>query len=394
MNRASIVLRRIFFLVAAFAVALGGMVSPSAAQSLLARGGLGLVADPLDARARGLGGVGLGLPGANLSLINPAGILALPAPALHVTYQPDRFAADFSGVEESGNTARFPVLHVGLPLGERWTIGLGYGTVLDQSWATESVDSVDIGEGRVEVQDRFVSTGGVAKLRIGTAYRLTEQLGIGVALDVRTGSAQDTLARTFAGDELQSARFVSSRSYSGLGIAGGVHWNPSEALSLAASADYGGTLRSESEDTLQAERETNLPFSFHAGGSARVAGNTMLAAAASWTGWSATDLPTAEEARDSWSVAGGVEWDALRIADQSLPLRLGARYAALPFQWTVANGAEWLSERVVTGGTGVRFGGGAASADLALERGNRGGDGEGISESFWRLAVSLTVFGR
>ena len=120
----------------------------------------------------------------------------------------------------------------------------------------------------------------------------------------------------------------------------------------------------------------------------------MLAAAASWTGWSATDLPTAEEARDSWSVAGGVEWDVLRIADQSLPLRLGARYATLPFQWTVANGAEWLNERVVTGGTGVRFGGGAASADLALERGNRGGEGESISESFWRLAVSLTVLGR
>ena len=239
MNRASIALRRTPFLVAALAAALGGAAVPSAAQSLLARGGLGLVADPLDARARGLGGVGLGLPGANLSLINPAGILALPAPALHVTYQPDRFATDFSGVEESGTTARFPVLHAGLPLGERWTVGLGYGTVLDQSWATESVDSVDIGGGRVEVQDRFVSTGGVAKLRIGTAYRLTEQLGIGVALDVRTGSTQDTLARTFAGEELQSARFVSSRSYSGLGFAGGVHWNPSEALSPRG----GGRLR-------------------------------------------------------------------------------------------------------------------------------------------------------
>ena len=49
------------------------------AQSLLSARGLGLPLEPVDARARGLGGLPLGLPDAQMSMVNPAASVMLAA---------------------------------------------------------------------------------------------------------------------------------------------------------------------------------------------------------------------------------------------------------------------------------------------------------------------------
>ncbi|CAN5839197.1 hypothetical protein BH23GEM7_BH23GEM7_00960 [soil metagenome] len=374
-----------------------GAVESAVGQSLLASRGLGLISEPFDARARGLGGVAQGLPEPNLSLLNPASVSGIPAPALHVTYQPDSYSAEFGGRTTEGTTARFPLIHVALPLGGRTVLSLGYGSFLDQSWGVETDTTLIIGGESVPVLDRFASRGGVASLRLGGAYALNERLAVGVGLDIHTGAQRDSVIRFFQGSTLAPTVYSSLRSYSGLSYNAGVRWNPSEAFALGASLGQGGTLEARPEDEAQSTLSYQLPLTAGFGGSGRVTPTTLVAISGRWTGWSAADgaLSGAGGARDTWSVGGGIEWEAFTAGERVFPFRLGARYATLPFAWQGgADGDGLLAERALSAGAGVRLGGGAAVADLSLERGNRGGDGAGLSESFWRMAVSLTVLGR
>jgi long-subunit fatty acid transport protein len=381
-----------------FLLAVGGVTftAPAAAQSLLAGQGLGLVAEALDARARGLGGVGLGLPEPGLSMVNPASIAGLQAPALHVTFQPDRYEAEFGGRTSEATTARFPLIHVALPLGSRVAISLGYGAYLDQNWAAERDTTIQFGDQSILVLDRFASRGGVGRVRFGGAYSITERLSVGVGVDLHTGSLRDTVTRIFDSPDVSPTFYTSLWSFSGQSYSAGVRWTPSEAVALGGAITQGGTLRAEPDDATQPEGSYTLPLSASFGASGRVLANTLVAVSGGWTGWSSADGELRSgRARDTWSLGGGIEWEALRLGDRVIPFRVGGRFAALPFSWPAQPGEDnWVDERALTGGLGLRLAGGAALADLAVERGWRGGADVGLEESFWRLGVSLTVLGR
>src|SRR5690606_11712826 len=93
---------------------------PVTAQSLFSTAGLGLVSDPQDARGAALGGTSLGLPGPEISWDNTAGAVGLPAAGLRVSFQLDGFEADLAGRACEGSTARFPLLLLAFPFGNRW----------------------------------------------------------------------------------------------------------------------------------------------------------------------------------------------------------------------------------------------------------------------------------
>ncbi|HEX2189410.1 MAG TPA: hypothetical protein VHG51_10955 [Longimicrobiaceae bacterium] len=380
---------------------------PAAAQSLLASRGLGYVNPPVDARARGLGGAGLALPGGGLSLVNPAAIAALPAPAITVSFQPDFYDATLPGGESDGSTARFPLLHAVFPFGQRWTFSAGYGSFVDQTWAVERLDTLRLGEREVEFTDRFISRGGVTRLRAGAAYSVTERFSVAAAADLYTGSVRDTLSRRFApGDSLLSRRvdlapasYGTAFTYRGLGAAAGVRWVPTDALNLAAAVALGGTLeaRPAEGDSVSVGRDYPLPLTFDVGASGRVAPRALVVLNAQWAGWSTADdeLAATGGARDSWTVAGGVEMGSATPGQRTFPVRVGARYARLPFRWGPASeGNDFPDERALTAGLGARLAGGAAQVDLAAERGWRGGDAAALDESYWRLGLSLTLLGR
>jgi hypothetical protein len=380
------------FLPMCAALLAGAVSAPTlAAQSLFAARGLGYVMEPLDARGRGLGGVGLGLPEPSLSLINPAGVAGLPAPTLHVTVQPDQFTSAFGESEVSAATVRFPVIHAALPF-RRWTATLGFASFLDRNWAVERDTVLSVGGADMGVRDRFASHGGVSRLRLGTAYAVAPRVAVGAAVDVYSGTVQDTTYRLFQDGTLNPAINASSLTFRGVGYAAGARWVPSEAFAMDASVSAGGQLEMRNE-ALATTQTHDLPVQFAAGVSGRVTPTTLIALSGRWSGWSSVDEAFA--ARDTWSVAGGIEWEALRVGRNVVPLRLGGRHALLPFQWAgAAGGAEFADERAATLGTGVRLAGGAARVDAAVERGERGGDAAGITESFWRMAFSLTVLSR
>jgi hypothetical protein len=372
----------------------GAVFSPAlSAQSLFAGRGLGYVTEPLEARARGLGGVALGLPEASLSLVNPASVAGLPAPTLHVTMQPDQFTSTLGGVEVSSSTVRFPVIHAALPF-QRWTATLGFATFLDRNWAVERDTTLGIGGRELGVRDRFASHGGVSRLRLGTAYTPAPGIAVGAAVDIYSGTVQDTIYRLFDDVTLNPAINASSLSFRGVGYAGGARWVPSEAFALDVSVSAGGQLEVRSDGS--SGQTHDLPLQAAAGVSGRVTPTMLVALSGRWNGWSSVDEAFAAQggARDTWSLSGGIEWEAFRVGGNVVPLRLGARHALLPFRWSDAAGADWADERAATFGTGLRLAGGAARLDAAVERGQRGGDDAGITEEFWRMAFSLTVLSR
>ena len=383
--------RREAVLFGAVALATLGGSAAAPAQSVLAGRGLGYPLEALDARARAMGGLPGGSPGSVFSLSNPAASAGTPAPAASITFQQDWFDATGEGLEAEGSTARFPLIAIAFPVVGRWSASIGYGSFLDQNWGATVRDSIDLVSGRVEVFDRFVSEGGIARLRGGTAYRVNSRLSVGVAAELYTGAVRDTLQR-FIG-QLTPASFGTSHSFSGSALSAGVRWSPLAALGLTASVTGGGTLTGEAEDSAADRREYNLPLIVDAAATARIARQATLAAGIRWAGWADADadLVARGGARDALTVAAGVEYDGVSVLHAPIPLRLGARMNRLPFRW---DEDEFPEERAVTGGLGLVLGRGTAQIDLAAERGWRGGDAAGFDEPYWRGVLTFSIVGR
>lgn len=383
---------------AAAAALSGALLAPAAAtaQSLFSTRGLGLPIHPTDARARGLGGVGLGMQGAELGWMNPADVVGLAAPGLALSYQHDDFSASFDGREHDGGTARFPLVLGAFPIGRRAAVLIGAAGFLDQNWAVERTDTLVVDGDSISVLDRFTSEGGVTQLRIGGGYRVLDQLVLGAAFDYYLGSVQRSGGRIFPG-ESQPGCCRSEWRYSGTGGSVGLEWRPSGALTVATAATFGGTLEADSDDAGATDTAYDIPTRLGVGASGRVSNNLLVALSGEWSGWGTMDETLAEEggARDVISLHGGLEWDGATLFGRTLPIRLGGRRAELPFGWgTPEAPSGWADETAITSGLGVILGNGAVRADIAGERGSRGGSEAGIEESFWRTTLSVTVLGR
>jgi hypothetical protein len=389
--------RRTFRLAAAALGALAALapLRPAAAQSLLASRGLGYTLDPFDARARAMGGIGLGLPGRNLSLVNPAEDAGLPVPTLTVAFQPDAYSGTADGFGTNGHTQRFPVIHAVFPV-HRVAVSVGYGSFLDQHWQTRVVDSAVVAGEMREVNDRFSSNGGVARLRTGASYHVNDRLFVGAGVDLFTGSVHDSTIHAVSG--LNQTLFQSTFRYSGVGYVAGARFSPIDPVAVSASVTTATKLHGRPDgDSLATGKDYDLPLTVDAGASGRIGGNTTLALSGRWARWSTAndELAATGGARDTRGAAAGLEFEGFRLGSRVVPLRLGAHYTELPFRWSSGGAArDFPAERGVSGGLGFRLAGGGALADAAVERGKRGGSGAGFDESYWRFSFSLTLLGR
>ena len=374
------------------AAALSLAAGQAQAQSVLAARGLGFPLEPVDARARALGGLTTGLSDPHFSLINPAASAGLPTAGLSVTFQGDGISSESADAAQDFTTSRFPAIQAVFPFGPRFVGSVGYAGVLDQNWSSSQLDSVDLAGERREVSDRFLSRGGTARFRLGGAYRLLDRVDVGAALDVYTGALRDSTIRNISG--LDSAATGTSYEWQGVGFSAGARWR-GNALSVSAAVSGGGELTAEAQDTGVVGRSYGMPLTVDAGASARISQRALAAVSVRWTGWSAADDAlegTEESARDVMQLSGGLEYEGLRFVGRPLPVRLGGRYAQLPFRFEAEG--EFADERAVTGGVGLIFGGGAAALELSGERGQRGDSSVGLVEDFWRMSISLSLLGR
>jgi hypothetical protein len=379
---------------------------PATAQSLFSATGLGIPQDATDARARILGGLGIGLLGLNASLVNPAspaGTLRKGASAVMVS---SPRTASLGNERGYATSTRFPLVRVVLPFATRWVATAAYGGFLDQSWAIRSDRMEAIGPDTVPVVDNIQSTGGVGQYRIGLAYALGPRIALGIAAGGYSGQQQIILHRQFTDTttltEVESFQSRLARSYYAPLISAGVRWDPVTFARLGASVTVPGKLSVKVEQGIFEDRTVPLPVQVAGGASAYLSPGLLLAASARWSGWSVANdaLTTANTpagvaaARDTWEVGGGLEYGSAARQSRAMPVRVGFRYAQLPFSFNGQVPSEWA----VGGGLGLRAGPSTdpqALIDLGVERGARGSTANGgLQETFWRISLSVSLFSR
>lgn len=375
------------------------------AQSLFSTQGLGSPLPGLDARARGLGVNGVGLIGLSTSMMNPADQAGIFRRGVAASFQPWSGTANFNNEEGDLSGTRFPVMQIFYPAG-RFTVTLGYAGMVDQSWAIIAESEEVLGGETVPITDVVRSSGGIGEAKLGAGYYMNEKLSFGASVGLHTGNVQRSIRREY-GDSALLRPFSTMHiwEYSGPTAAVGMRWDPVRAVRVGASVSWSGTLDAKPDSGTAGSYSYDMPVRFNAGASAQIAPNLLVAASASMANWgsgtySAPGTNTSTVAQRTLDIGGGLEWSQLRAGERIFPLRIGARRTQLPFH---GNSESAASEFTVSGGLGFQLAGDdfgpLAMADLGFERGKRNGwestaNPDGLSETFWRMTVSVSLFGR
>lgn len=371
-----------------------GPAGTAQAQSVFNAAGLGVPSEALDARARALGSMGIGLPGGAFMPTDPAALGRLTVPTGVVASQSSW--VDYS--TEPGETgtfeaSRFPLLGVAYPaFGGMMSVQIG--SFLDQHYRAARTGTVDLSSGAVQSMDEFVQDGSVSNLNLGYA-RSFGDVSVGLTAGRYAGSVVRTLTRTYDGDaNVDSYVERGTWSYGGYHVSPGVSADLNGTFHVAASVQIPTALDADaSDETLGADRSFDLPVQYRAGASASFDVGLLLSASVSRADWSGTqdDLAGSARAGDANGYGVGLEFSRARLLGKDAPLRFGFRRSTLPFSF----GDDDVTERVISGGLGLSLNTTneivLASMDLAVERGRRAG--MGIVENFWRGTISFRASG-
>ena len=373
------------------------------AQSLFATRGLGVPAPAIDARAAALGGIGVGLIGFHTAMTNPAEVAGVTRRGVAAVLQPVSSTSSANGEEDGTSGTRFPLFRVIYPLSERVVGSIGYGSYLEQSWAVVTETDLVIGDRTVRATDLLRSTGGIAQLQLGVAYSLSPTLSLGAAAGLLTGNLDRVAVRSYNDtstmNRIQLRPFEERlrwRYFAPIGAVG-FRLDVAGAVRLSGSVLAGGDLKASAQEGDAEDRTYGAPLEVTTGASARLSPLLMATAGAGWA-----RLPDAGDgavSRNTLRLGGGIEYQGVRSTTRSYPVRLGARWAQLPYHLADETGP---TETAIGLGLGLLLGDPAdpaAVADIALERGFRSGldggslDG-GVEERLWRFTFSLSLFGR
>ncbi|MGQ0562878.1 MAG: hypothetical protein ACT443_13510 [Gemmatimonadota bacterium] len=389
------------FLMLALLVALP-MAAP--AQSLFGTKGLGVPLPGIDARARALGVNGVGLMGLSTSLTNPAQPAGIFRRGVSAAFQPWGGSVELNGEEDDISGTRFPMIAAFYPMG-RFTFTLGYAGMLDQSWAIVAEGDNVFGGDTVGVSDVVRSSGGIGEVKLGAAHYMNDRLSFGASIGLHTGNLQREIRREFEDSVFVPFRTSQNWQYSGPTASLGVRWDPITQLRIAASVAWSGDLEADPDTGTTSSHEYDMPLRFSAGASGQILPRLLLAVSATIAdygsgSYSAPGTSAQTVAQRTVEMGVGLEWSELRAGNRIFQIRLGARRADLPFHNVAEDPA---SEWSLSGGLGLRLVeddfGPLAVADIGFERGKRAGwegpaSPDGLSESFWRLTVSVSLFGR
>jgi hypothetical protein len=243
----------------------------------------------------------------------------------------------------------------------------------------------------IAVTDSTGSTGGVSDFRLGAGWSPTAQVQVGAAVHMLTGSNRVFTSRAWADSSYRSGRQESELSFLGFGLSAGVVLRPTSRLWIAGSVRKDGSLDVERDSTEVGS--INMPISLSAAARFQVSSRMALSGQAATQDWSvANEGLTAlggSGARSTIEFAGGVELIRNLRRPEHLPLRLGARYAEMPF--LVASGSQ-PTEVGFAVGTGFRFAQDLGGIDVTAERIRRS-QGDGFAETSWQLSIGVTLRG-
>ncbi len=292
-----------------------------------------------------------------------------------------------SGVDASGlQETRFPLIFLGGGFAQTpfsWQVS--FSTFAERSYDVSTSDTIVVGGTNLAVEDRRSAEGGIVDVRAAIGWRASPAVAVGGAFHFLTGSSRVTAERTFDSDEFQRFEETDALRFSGRSLSGGVLWLPNAALGFAVAGRWNSSLSIHLEEATASS--VTMPASFAFGVSLGLTSQMRWMTTARRRSWSrAQDGMSAPGARafDTWEVGSGLEIGSTRPGAK-FPLRLGIRYAQLPFSPTTDQPTEWNYSI----GTGAPFAANRAVIDAALQRFRR--DGAGASERGWYFTVGITV---
>lgn len=382
---------------AVLALGLASTPAPAAGQSLLGSGGLGLPVDPVDGRVMALGGVRVGLSEHQLLPEDPASAAGLPLPTAVAVLQPTSGTATEAGVEADVGGSRFPLVGLAYPVGSRTVMTASLSAFLTHEWEVEVDRTLDLGDREVPAMERFQADGGVSRAQLAAARRLTDNIHVGLAGALHTGSSERTFQRALdpdeVGQEVEIFEEAGEWRARGGSVTASALWDPHPLVRVGGGLEWRGDLRMEPVAGNVEEKSYPLPTTFRLGTTLSVIEELDFTMGLSWADWSDTGeaLEHGEEVGTAVDVGGGVEWSGIVIRNRPLPVRLGYRNRDLPFGFQ----GEAGSESSFSAGLGVN----AAQTDvipiarfdLSLERVSR--EAGALSEDLWRTTISLRLSG-
>lgn len=348
---------------------------------------LGLPVLPLSARAQGMGG-GNAMFDPEVSL-NPAALWTTQRTTATFTLRHFwRDSENAFGVS-SGNDTQFPLVMVGGPIGPRWDYGVSVSALTDRTFALSLTDTIILRDEPVAVNDTLISRGGVTDIRAAVSYTASPRLAFGLGFHLLTGTNRIQYRRHFSDSTYTAVALRNELSMSGPGVSAGFSALPVRGVRLAGMVRWDGDLHYYKDSTRL--DDIPLPITVAGGVQIQAGPRLLLAGQALRRNWSTANEFVVSEggigARNTTEGSFGLEWIRNSRRPSSFPLRLGLRYAQLPFP--VVAGQEG-KELQLSFGTGFRFTADRGSLDIALERTWRE-DAGSFRERTFMLSVGVGI---
>jgi hypothetical protein len=327
--------------------------------------GLGFPGGSLAARAAGSSGA-FGMFDHESSL-NPAALGAVPTLTSVFTV-----AQSFRHVENPAGTAslrdtRFPQLSVAGPVRQSGAaVGISFSNYTSRDFTVASIGTIDLRGVPVGVTDSFSSRGGLNDLRLAGAYRVHDRWTFGAGFHVITGSDRLVSRRVFSDPNYLSTSQSAEISYAGVGLSAGLIRQFGPRFGIAALVRTDGHVNVDRDSARVGT--VDLPYTFGLGLRLQPTGHLELGVQTIVRTWSGANSDLLQQggtgAKNTVEVAAGAEYSSDQKRPYRRPIRLGARYATLPFPLVPGQQGHELG---VSLGTGMRFAQQRAGLDLALE---------------------------
>lgn len=350
--------------------------------------GLGLPGRSSSARVLGGGGA-LGLFDGESSL-NPASLSTLSLTTAVFTMSNNRRTSVNPAGEASGRDTRFPQVLIGGPIPRsRFVVGVSYSMFADRDFQLVTTGTASPRGIPIAVTDTLTSRGGIADLRIATGYALSPRFSIGGGVHFLTGSNRMSTRRVWADSQYAALEEKAELSYHAVGFSAGFVFLPTPRVTIAGSVRRDGRMSIERDSTRTGE--VTMPMQLAGGIRLQASRRIAIAGQAILRDWSKADSGLVANgaigARDTREFSGGIELYTNARRPSNKPIRLGVRYAELPFLLTTVGQP---SEFTLSAGTGIRFARDLGGIDLALERVRRK-QGVDFTETGWQFTLGISV---
>ena len=390
-------MRRRRMLLPALAALLGSAGPVSAQESVFSLQFLGASEETGDARARGMGVLGVGLDDTRTAItLNPASLGGLSAMTISVMGVGGARTSRTADLEEDATVARFPHERVALPLFGKVVASAGIVAVRnfrsDFTLGKLAVDGIDYVRS-------FERDGTLYTIPVGLAGTLGPHLRAGLTVDFLLGTIDESWVTE--GDSISPLRSRRRDEMRGQTVTLGLLVRPWTWLRLGGGWNPEFTVERHREIVLEPEPETTtteppplrretatadvrFPQSLRLGAAAALGARFQVAGDYLWREWEAYDGSAyeAESVENESRFGAGVEWTPSRKYNYRIG---GSRYT-----WPQSVGGDRVHETAVHVGLGIAISAGGR-LDLSLEHAWIGSlDANGMEESAWRFGVSLS----